>query len=387
MSIITKQIKLANDTIDYNDIENLILWLKTNPKLTQGELTKTFEKQWSEWLGCKYSVYVNSGSSANLAAIYTSILYKTNSRSIIAPAVSWATTVSPSLQLNLNIVLCDCDPDNLGLNIKHLKELVHTNKPDILILVHVLGIPNDIRSIVDICNNNNILLIEDCCEAVGSSIDNIRVGNFGQMSTFSFYYGHHISTIEGGMVCTNNEDIYDTLCSIRSHGWDRDLSTKKKQKLRTEWDVDEFNALYTFYDPGFNIRSTDLQAFIGLQQLAKLDNIIAKRNENYKRYLDLIDQKIWKPKAPPNSFVSSFNFPIIHKKKNTITKKLTQSNIECRPLICGSIGLQPFWIKKYGVCNLSNADCIHKNGLYVPNNHRITKQEIEKICNIINNSI
>lgn len=380
------QIKLINDTIDKQDIENLILWLKTNPRLTKNELTKEFEKKWSDWQGCKYSVYVNSGSSANLAAVYALTLYN-NIQSIVAPAVSWATTVSPGLQLNIKTFLCDCDKDNLGLDISHLKQIVYKYKPSAIILVHVLGIPNDISSIVEICKNNNILLIEDCCEAIGSSIDNIKVGNFGDISTFSFYYGHHISTIEGGMICTNNEELYDIICSIRSHGWDRDLPLDKQQKLRKKWNINEFNALYTFYDPGFNIRSTDLQAFIGLRQLQKLNMIIETRNKNYKTYLNLIDKNFWKPNTPSNYFVSNFSFPIVHKNKNAIVDQLMQSNIECRPLICGSIGLQPFWIKKYGSCSLPNADLIHNYGLYVPNNHNITQQQIEKICNIINNNI
>jgi CDP-6-deoxy-D-xylo-4-hexulose-3-dehydrase len=271
-------IKLVKDTIDFDDITKLIEWLKTNPKLTKGELTTEFERRWSEWLGVKYSVFVNSGSSANLAALYSIILSKRmRNNKIVVPAVSWVTTVTPAIQLGLEPIMCECDINNLGLDIDHLKEIIKNENPSAIILVHVLGFPNYMDEIIELCNENNIMLIEDTCESIGSEYKGKKLGTLSDLSTFSFYFGHHMSTIEGGMVSTNDEDLYHILLSIRSHGWDRDLPKEKQEFLRKKYNVDSFRSLYTFYYPGFNLRATDLQAFIGLDQLNKLTTIVENR--------------------------------------------------------------------------------------------------------------
>lgn len=383
--MIYENIKLVKDTISLENINSLIDWLKTNPQLTKGELTKEFEKKWSDWLGVKYSVFMNSGSSANLAMFYSLILSKKlKNKKIIVPAVSWVTTVSPVIQLGLEPIMCDCDTNNLGLDVDHLKKIIKKEKPSCLILVHVLGIPNNMTEIIELCKKHDIIILEDTCEAVGSKFQEKKLGSFGLMSSFSFYYGHHMSTIEGGMVSTNDDEFYEILLSIRSHGWDRDLPETKKKLLRKKYKVDEFKALYTFYNPGFNLRSTDLQAFLGLEQLRTLDEIIDKRNKNFEYYNKFLNNKIWKPTPPKNSFVSNFAYPIITKKINSLVEALNSELIECRPLICGSISEQPFWYERYGKKKLPNAKKVHKFGLYLPNHQNISVDEIKFICNIIN---
>ena len=261
-----EKIKLVKDTIDDKDINMLIEWLKTNPKLTKGPITIEFEKKWSEWLGVKYSVFVNSGSSANLASIYSLLLSgRLRNKKIVVPAVSWVTTVTPIIQLGLTPIMCDCDMDNLGLDVNHLKQIIEEETPSAIILVHVLGFPNHMDEIIKLCKEKNILLVEDTCESMGSEYNNKKLGTIGDLSTFSFYFGHHMSTIEGGMISTDDEELYHILLSIRSHGWDRDLPEEKQLMLRNKHNVDKFRSLYTFYYPGFNLRSTDLQAFIGLE--------------------------------------------------------------------------------------------------------------------------
>jgi CDP-6-deoxy-D-xylo-4-hexulose-3-dehydrase len=381
-------IKLVKDTIDTNDIEALINWLKTNPNLTKGDLTPVFEKMWSNWLGCKYSVYVNSGSSANLAAIYSLLLSgRLKNNKIIVPAVSWVTTVSPAIQLGLNPIMCDCDIDNLGLDINHLKLLIEKEKPSALILVHVLGFPNHMSEITKLCKENNIILIEDTCEAIGSMYNNQILGTFGELSTFSFYFGHHISTIEGGMISTNDEDLYHLLLSIRSHGWDRDLPKNKQVELREKYNIDNFKSLYTFYYPGFNLRSTDLQAFIGIQQMNKIDEIVKSRNENYLKYKNEIKNDFWSISPPNNSYISNFSYPIITKNINNLVKALSNNNIDCRPLICGSINEHPFWFERYGKSELPNSKLVHTYGIYLPNNHQITNYELDKVIETVNNNL
>ena len=383
-----KKIDLVKDTIDGDDIQKLISWLQTNPRLTKGELTVQFEKEWSEWLGKKYSVFVNSGSSANLAAIYGLLLSgKLKNNKIVVPAVSWVTTVTPTVQFGMEPIMCECDEENLGLNINHLKQIIEEHNPSCIILVHVLGFPNHMDEILELCEKHNIRLIEDTCESMGSEYNNKKLGTFGDLSTFSFYFGHHMSTIEGGMISTDDEDLYHILLSIRSHGWDRDLPKSKQVELRKKYNIGDFRSLYTFYYPGFNLRATDLQAFIGLQQLKKLNTIIENRNINYQRYHDGIKNAEWKVNPPTNSFISNFSYPVITKNIKELVEKLTENNIECRPLICGSINEHPFWYERYGKQELPISKKVHEYGLYLPNNHQMTIEEVDKVINIVNQYI
>jgi CDP-6-deoxy-D-xylo-4-hexulose-3-dehydrase len=378
-------IKLVYDTIDELDISDLISWLKTKPRLTKGEITEKMEKRWSEWLGVKHSLYVNSGSSANLAiitALKASGRFKNNK--IVVPAVSWSTTVAPVMQLGLTPVLCDCDRNNLGLDLNHLKKICAEQNPAAAVIVHVLGIPCSMDEIQSICNENDVLLIEDSCESVGSRYKGKMTGTFGIASSFSFYFGHHISTIEGGMVCTNDDELCEILKSIRCHGWDRDLSEKYQAKLRNEYKIDEFRALYSFYWQGYNLRSTDLQAKIGLSQMKKIDDICKKRHENLLLYDKHIKNDFWKLPITQDSFVSNFAYPIITPQIDQLVNALYSNDIETRPLVCGSIGRQPFWKKEYGETNLPFANIVHDYGLYVPNNHQLTEGDIVKVCNLVN---
>ena len=387
MSKLTNYIPLSKDTINNDDIDQLIEWLKTYPKLTKGEKTIEFEKKWSEWIGCKYSVFVNSGSSANLLMFYAlKELYSLRNNKIAIPSLSWATDLSPAIHLGFEPILVDCNLDNLSVDLNHLEDVFIKESPSALVLVSILGLAPEIQKVVELCKKYDVILLEDNCESQGTSVDKIRLGNFGLMSSFSTYFGHTMSTIEGGMVCTNDKKVYDVIKQLRSHGWDRDLDSEAKKELREKWNVDSFSALYTFYLPGFNLRSTDLQAVIGIGQLKKVDYMIKKRNENFKKFHKLLSQHIWFPKETENSFTASFCIPIIAKnpeQKLAIVNCLIENNIECRPLICGSMGTQPFYIKKYGRKELPNSSVIDSCGLYVPNHPNLTDEEIEKICNCI----
>jgi CDP-6-deoxy-D-xylo-4-hexulose-3-dehydrase len=378
-------ISLVKDTIDKQDIDNLILWLNENPRLTKGEKTIEFEKIWSEYTGVKYSVYVNSGSSANLAMAYAlQVSGHLRNKVILAPAVSWVTTVSPFIQLGYNVKLFDCDKDTLGPGIINLEKLMKKHKPSVMIFVHVLGIPSKMKEIQELCNKYDVILLEDSCESIGSTYNNKKTGSFGLMSSFSFYYGHHLSTIEGGMICTDDFNMYNILKALRSHGWDRDLDEPFKLELKREYGVDEFKDLYTFYYPGFNLRSTDLQAYLGLLQMNKIDSVVSTRNENYKIYHENIKNVYWKIKPTENSFVSNFAYPIITPKIDELVNALKDNYIETRPLICGSISNQPFWIDRYPSHDYKMANDVDKLGLYLPNNFNITKEEILFICDIVN---
>jgi CDP-6-deoxy-D-xylo-4-hexulose-3-dehydrase len=383
------KIRLVEDTIDKQDIEHLINWLFTNPKLTKGEQTIKFEKEFAKWQNRNYAIFVNSGSSANLAMLYA--LKQSNrlkNNIVIVPAVSWVTTVSPIMQLGMTPILCETDKETLGIDTNHLENLFKETNPSVLIIVHILGFPNKMDEINELCKKYNVILLEDSCESVGSTYKGIKTGNFGLISSFSTYFGHHFSTIEGGLIVTDDEEIYHILLSIRCHGWSRDLPKEQHEKLLKKYNISEFKSLYTFYYPGFNLRSTDLQAFIGINQLNKLDNIIKKRNENYKLYNSLISNNIeWKITDYNYNYISNFAYPIANHNIEKIANELFNNGIEVRPLVCGSIGEQPFWIKNYGHLYLENASYFHNNGMYLPNHPKLKKSDIEFICEIVNKNI
>jgi|TARA_R100000455_G_C6264949_1_gene120186 CDP-6-deoxy-D-xylo-4-hexulose-3-dehydrase len=377
-------INLVKDTINKEDIDKLISWLKTYPRLTKGKLTIDLENKWSNWLGVNHSVFCNSGSSANLLMLWALIESNRISRNskIVIPAVSWATDLAPVIQLGMTPLICDINLKNLSVDLSYLEKIFQESQPEVLLLVSVLGLVPNMDQIVKLCKKYNVILLEDVCESMGSSYQNKKLGTYGLMSSFSTYFGHHISTIEGGFVSTNDEELFEILKSIRSHGWDRDSSTKFSKNLKEKWNTSEFNTLYTFYYSGFNLRSTDLQAFIGLNQIDKLDKFCLRRNENYHLYqkeLESINLNI----NSCGNFVSSMAYPIIHKNRDSMVEELQKSNIEVRPMICGSMGTQPFYRKEYGSLKLPNADIIDKYGFYVPNHPLLSKQDILKITNII----
>jgi CDP-6-deoxy-D-xylo-4-hexulose-3-dehydrase len=386
------KISLVKDTIDKDDIDSLIDWLKTYPRLTKGPKTIEFEKKWSEWIGCKYSVFVNSGSSANLLMLYAlKVLGNLRNNKVVVPALSWATDMAPVIQLGFEPIIVDCNLENLSVDLGKLEAEFHYNAPSAMILVSVLGLSPDMEKIVALCKKYGVVLLEDNCESQGTAFKGKKLGNFGLMSSFSTYFGHTMSTIEGGMICTNDKDVYNVLKMLRSHGWDRDLDEDVQKKMRDKWDVDDFSALYTFYEPGFNLRSTDLQAVIGIKQLEKVDDMIEKRNENFYHFLNVMElhdkeRLVWRPSEHKESFTASFCYPMIFNTKydkNKAVKALVEKNIECRPLICGSMGTQPFFISRYGRKEAINANHIDECGIYVPNHPKMGREEIELICKTV----
>ena len=370
-------IKLAQDTIEQDEINNLADWIKQNNQLTKGPLTKQFESEFAQYIGSKYAVFVNSGSSANLL-MYYACLEQGNLKNtkVIVPAISWITTLSPAIQLGFTPLLCDADKDDLGLDLTHFEELCEKERPSLAIVVHVLAHLNKMDEIKSICAKYDVQLIEDACEALGSQNKNIKAGNFGLAGSFSFYYGHHISTIEGGMVVTNDRELYNIMLSIRSHGWSRDIEPEYETMWKASFDVDEFRNLYSFYYPGFNLRSTDLNAFLGLSQIKKMDHIVAKRSANFEFYKKYLGDKYFYQKSNTD-ILSSFAFGTFAQNRLQVSHHLKSHKIECRPLVCGSMGRQPFWIKKYGEMHMPNADKIHDFGLYLPNHDKITEEEIQ----------
>ena len=218
---------------------------------------------------------------------------------------------------------------------------------------------------------------------MGSKYQNKYLGTFGLASFFSMYFGHHLSTIEGGFINTDDEDFYHLLLMMRSHGWDRDLPNWKQRELRDNHNCDEFSALYNFYVPGFNLRATDLQAFIGLRAIDKLDEYAEKRNQNFNTYLNNIRNNHLKLVTSDINFISNFAFPVISKYRNEIIAELISNKIEVRPLIAGNMSNKPMWTVQYGSVVLPNCEMIDNYGFYLPNHQDLSVDQIITIANIV----
>ena len=375
-------IKLAHNTIENKDYEILINFLKKRSYLNQSKVTKQFEKNFSKKVGTKYSTFVNSGSSANLLIAQT--LLEGNflkNKIAILPSVSWATTVSPFLQLGYKVILCDCDNNNLGMNISHLERLCKKFNPGLLVIVNVLGHANNISKILKLKSRYNFQLIEDNCESLGSKFKAKSLGSYGLASSHSFYFGHHISTIEGGMVSSSDNKFYNISSSIRAHGWSRDMETNYKKKLEKKYGIDEFKSFFTFYYSGLNIRSTDLNARLGIEQLKKIDKISKIRHLNFARYKNQLPN-FWSQKSGLD-LISSFGYATFVKNRLEVYKFLKSKKIQTRPLICGNMGQQPF-LKKRSFSNkdLVNSKYVDKYGIYLPNHANLKFNDIDYVSRV-----
>lgn len=378
---------LAEQTITQADLSELINWLKTNPWLTQGPLTREFEYRWADWLGLKYSAYVNSGSSANLLMFYALQLSGRlrNSR-VIVPAVSWATTVAPAIQLGYEPIMCEADSETFGVEMNMLEDLVSQHDPSVVAIVHVLGVPNDMAALLRLKERYDFILLEDACAATGSRYDGKLVGTFGEMSTFSFFYGHHISTIEGGMVCTNDDALHDILLHIRSHGWPRDVASEKEARRARERGVIEFNRPFTFYYPGFNVRSTDLNARIGIAQMGRIEDVVAKRVENHRTYQERVLAGGMHCQTNDRAVICSISFSALAhsiEHRSRIAAVLRGNHIETRPVGGGNMSRQPFWSDRYETTVFPVADRIHTTAFQLPNHPLLSARDIHFICDTV----
>lgn len=374
-----KPIHLAEDTITQTELEELAAWMLAGNRLTKGDVTVEFERAFAAYMGTRHAIYTNSGSSSNLLMIYAlkqAGLLRNDK--VIAPAVSWVTTVSPLLQFGFDVELCDCDRDDLGLDIEHLERLCAEHRPALLILVHVLGHANDMAAIHAICEKYDVLLVEDSCEALGSEALGKKLGALSTAGSFSFYYGHHISTIEGGMVVTDDTALWQVMLSLRSHGWSRDLPGEVQQAWTDEHGIDEVRNLYTFYYPGFNLRSTDLQARLGLSQLEKMDAITEARSRNFDRYAEHLPGFF--RQESKTDVLSSFAYGTLVENRLEVHRHMREHGIETRPLICGNIGRHPFWTKLRAQAPLPHADAVHDHGLYLPNHLNLSDDDVERVC-------
>ena len=372
---------LMKDCITKKDKERLVDFVMTANRFTNGPQVREFEKQWSDWLGCKYSLFVSSGSTANLLLV-SAIKEKYNLKDgdkVLVPAMTWVTNISPIIQLGLKPIFCDVDKDNFGFDIKHLKYL-KSKHPDIKMafITHLFGIAADIDSYKKIFPE--IIYIEDACESHGATYKGKKVGTLSQGSTFSFYFGHHMTTVEGGFVSTDDKELYNILKMKRSHGMAREALPEKYEQYKK--DYPDIHPQFLFITDGFNFRSMEFNAVLGISQLEGLDEAVERRRQIYDKFLNIL-QKYDCYHIPQKEGNSSFCLPFICDKSDTKEKLenfLNDKGVETRPLCSGNLLRQPF-LKNYSIDIewLPNVDYLHNNGFFIGNNHLITDEEILKL--------
>lgn len=379
---------LSNDTWDDKEIQAVYRVIDSN-QFTMGSNVKEYEKQFAAKFGAKYAVMSNSGSSANLlmvaALIYSGRIHRGDE--VIVTAVSWSTTYFPLSQFGLKLRFVDID-DTINADIDQINAAI-TAKTKAIMAVNLLGNPNDFSRIQSICNDHDMILLEDNCESMGASFDGKYTGTFGLISSFSSYYSHHVSTIEGGMNLTDDEELYHYMLAIRSHGWTRQLPEKSEIYNKVE---DPFYESFNFIVPGFNVRPLEIEAAIGIEQLKKLDGFIVQRRENAAYFKEKIASETELVVQKETGTSSWFGFAIILPQKEQGERKkytdaLIENGIECRPIVAGNFtkqrALKYMDYSIYG--QLTNADYIHENGFFVGNHSIEMKEKIDYLIEMIKN--
>tara|TARA_B110000438_G_scaffold299160_1_gene348799 strand:- start:288 stop:1472 length:1185 start_codon:yes stop_codon:yes gene_type:complete len=383
---------LMHDNFTKADMNAAINLFKQKSKiLTQSKYVNKFESKWSNWLGVKYSVFVNSGSSANLLTITAlKLLYSKNE--IILPTLTWVSDINSVLQNNLKPVFVDINPDNLCMDENQIIKKV--NKKTLAVFItHAQGFNGLSNKLISFLKRKKVMLIEDVCESHGATFNGKKLGTYGKMSNFSFYYAHHMSTIEGGMICTNDKKMYEILRILRSHGMARESGNSLFEK-KTIKKYNKLSPKFIFLYPGYNFRNTEVGAVIGLSQLKSLDKNNIKRKENFKLFLKHIDPKKYK-----NNFAiegsCNYAFPVILKTKNIkfrnfFEKTLMKNRIEFRRGNAGGGNQlrQPYlknYVQKLNLNNFKEVDHVHFFGYYIGNFPSLSKTNIIKVCKILNN--
>lgn len=360
-----------NNAFTQEDKEALVSFIRSTDQYTNGPKVREFEEAWSKWLGVRHSLYVSSGSTANfllLAAVKE--LYKIpNGSKVLVPACTWVTNVSPVIQLGLEPVFCDIELNTFSFDYTQLPDLSDIK---IVFVTHLLGINAPFDELKKLCPENTIFL-EDICESHGVlGPDGKKRGSDSSTgSTFSFYYGHHMTTVEGGMVSTNNTELYNLMLLKRSHGMARNLSPEAFKEAAEKYP--HLNPQFLFLTDGYNFRNTEFGAVLGLEQLKRLDESIRIRRENYRLFVSKLDStRFYVPCVSESN--SSFCFPLICKNSDDLPKlkkKLDSLKIEHRPIVAGNLLLHPFLEKWRG--NFKNADTLNYHGVYVGNNQFVTE--------------
>ncbi len=377
---------LACESWDNAELEAMQEVIKSG-RFTMGARVSEFEARAAQWFGSKYAVMVNSGSSANLLAVAALFFVKENKLKrgdeVIVPAVSWSTTYAPLQQYGLKLKFVDINPETLNFDLNEVASAI-TDKTRLIFAVNLLGNPNDFNALNKIIEGKNIYLLEDNCESMGATFDNKMAGTFGIMGTFSTFFSHHISTMEGGFVLTENEELYHILLSIRAHGWTRNLPDKNH--LISKNLDNPFYEAFNFVLPGYNLRPLELSGAIGVHQLDKLSGLLAERRSNAAWFQETFASTEGIRIQQETGSSSWFGFSIILEgdlegKRDEVVNELTEMGVECRPIVSGNFANMPVLEHfDYEIHNeLKNSDYLDRNGFFIGNHHYNVKEELTQI--------
>jgi len=385
----TNSYPLATSTWDEKELQ-AIKSVIDRDVFTMSESVAQFEKDFCKFLNTKYCVMVSSGSTANLIAT-AALFYTKNPKlkrgdEVIVPAVSWSTTYYPLHQYGLKLKFVDIDLETLNYDLEALSSAI-TDKTKMIMVVNLLGNPNDYDVIKEMIKDTDIFILEDNCESMGAEYKGKQAGTFGIMGTFSTFFSHHMATMEGGFVTTDDEELYHILLSLRAHGWTRNLP--KENKVCTKSD-DWFTEYFRFVLPGYNVRPVEMSGAIGIEQLKKLPSFLKQRRENAKLFVELF-------KNHPDFIIqkdisnsSWFGFSLIIKPTSKliradVVQKLMDAKIDCRPIVTGNFTRNDVMkYFDYEIHNeLKNADYLHDNGLFVGNSQVDLGKEITYLADIL----
>jgi len=377
---------------EYETKQALAEFIMKAPRLSMDNKCYEFEKEFAAFQGRKDAVLFNSGGSANLAMLQAlkNMGRLKNGDKVGFSALTWSTNVMPIIQLGMEPVPVDCDPNTLNVMSNSLNERLNSTDLQALFITNALGFAGDLDRIKQICDERGIILIEDNCESLGTELHTGKAGNFSIASSFSFFVAHHMSTIEGGIVCTDDTELAQMLRIVRANGWDRNLTAVQQLKWRKNFNIkSEFDAKYTFYDLGYNLRPTEITGFIGLYQLKFIEENITKRENNYIMLeaiirdnpdLIILDRTHIKR-------ISNFALPILCRTPELRDEYIFQfsgAGVEIRPMIAGNIQNQPFY-KKYvqNTFDLPGTDFIHNCGFYCGNYPELSKSDLETLSSCL----
>ncbi len=382
--------ELAASTWDHEEIDALNEVVASN-RFTMGERVREFEEEFAKHFGARYAVMANSGSSANLIA--TAALFFKRERPLqrgdeaIVPALSWATTYHPLQQYGLKLRFVDIELDTLNIDVTQLERAL-TPRTRLIVAVSILGNPCALDVLRKFADEHNLYLLEDNCESMGAELAGKRAGTFGDIGTFSFFFSHHISTIEGGMAVTDDEETCHLMKALRAHGWTRDLPPDSP--IFEKRAVDFFEA-YRFVLPGYNVRPTEINAAIGLRQLRKLDGFVEKRRQNLALFHSLFagDDRFIIQRE--NGKSSSFCFPIIlnpafNLNRERVLNALKEADIGHR-IITGGNFLRHDVIRYYDyecVGEIINANIAHDHGFFTGNHPFDLGEQIHRLRDVLN---
>lgn len=381
--------ELASTSWDGKEIEAIQSVIARN-NYTMGESVKEFEKEFAKFTDNKYCVMVNSGSSANLLEIAAMFFKKENplkrGDEVIVPAVSWATTYYPLYQYGLKLKFVDVDKYTLNFDINELRKAV-TDKTRLIYAVNLLGNPNDYDAINEIIKGKNIYLLEDNCESLGGVYNGKQLGSIGLMGSYSTFFSHHMATMEGGLIGTDDEELYHIMLSIRSHGWTRHLPQENTLCKKSD---NAFEESFRFILPGYNVRPVEMMGAIGIEQLKKLPEFLRYRRENAKYFQKLFgnDDRFIIQKEIGSSSWFGFSFLINDKfgiKREDVIKKLTDANIDTRPIVAGNFARKEVvkWFDYEIQGNLPNSDYVDKNGFFVGNHQFDIKDKLDYLKEVL----